>query len=104
MTKFITWCQYELSEKKMPLDMKVRLIEEAIENQSFLEITYLKAKDEKTLRVIKPESVGEMEYMGKGFIGMKAYCLRRKDHRNFRVDRILMAREVSLEEESSLNH
>jgi len=98
VTKFITRCQYDFSEKKMPLDAKVRFIEKAIENKSLLEITYLKAKDEKTQRVVRPESVGEMEYMGKNFTGMEAYCLKRKGHRNFRVDRILKITEVSPEE------
>ena len=89
VVKFITGCQYRLSEKNMPIDEKVRLIEQAIESKSALEITYLKSKDEKTRRIISPRCVRDMEYMGKIFLGMEAYCHARKALRNFRVDRIL---------------
>lgn len=89
VVKFITGFQYELSEKNMPLEEKIRLIKQAIEDKSTLDITYLKSKDEKTRRTISPKHVGDMEYRGKTFLGMEAYCHSRKDLRNFRVDRIL---------------
>ncbi len=89
VVKFITGFQYELSEKNMPIEEKIRLIKQAIMDSSSLEITYLKAKDEKTRRTVSPKYVGDMEYRGKTFLGMEAYCHSRKDLRNFRVDRIL---------------
>ena len=100
VVKFVTEYQYELSEKQMPIDEKIELIERAINNDSLLEITYLRSKDEKSKRIIKPESVGEMEYKRKAFIGIWAYCLKRKDHRNFRVDRILEIKGISPNEAS----
>ncbi|WP_445083566.1 WYL domain-containing protein [Candidatus Cardinium sp. cByotN1] len=30
-----------------------------------------------------------MEYLSKPYIGVKAFCLKRKEYRVFRVDRIL---------------
>jgi len=60
-----------------------------IENGTALEIIYLKPKGEKSRRVIKPEMVGEMEYRGKSYLGMRAFCLKRNEERVFRVDRIL---------------
>lgn len=54
-----------------------------------MEIVYLKANDQKSTRQIRPVSIGEMEYMGKKYIGIEAYCMKRKDDRVFRVDRIL---------------
>ncbi len=87
--RFITNHQYQRSEKQMPLEQKIRLIEEAIENDACLQITYLKNRDEKTRREIKPERVGEMHYRGRRFTGLEAYCFNRKEFRNFRVDRIL---------------
>ena len=32
---------------------------------------------------------GEMEYHGKKYLGMRAFCLKRKEERVFRIDRIL---------------
>ena len=89
VVKFITGFQYQLSEKNMPVVEKVLLIKQAIENKSSLEITYLKSEDEKTQRMVSPRFVGDMEYRGKPFLGMEAYCHTRKALRNFRVDRIL---------------
>jgi hypothetical protein len=92
--KFTTGYQYELSEKRMPLEIKIQLIKKAIENGSHLEITYLKPKDEKSVRIVKPEYVEEMDYNGVKFIGLRAYCLKRRDFRTFRVDRILEMKEI----------
>lgn len=87
--KYITGYQYEISDEKLPLDEKVDIIKDAIKNDTELEIIYLKNTDEKTSRVIKPESVGIMEYSGRSFLGMAAYCFKRNERRTFRVDRIL---------------
>jgi len=54
-----------------------------------LEILYLKSKDEKSKRVIKPHFVGDLLYKDKTFLGVEAYCYLRNEARNFRVDRIL---------------
>jgi len=43
-----------------------------------LEVAYLKPSDEKTIRVVRPEAVKEMEYRG-----MRAFCLKRKEKRVF---------------------
>jgi len=95
IVRFITSFQYRLAAEKMPIEEKVRLIQEAIENESALEITYLKSKDEKSRRVVSPRCVKDMEYMGKSFLGMEAYCHSRKALRNFRVDRILELKSFS---------
>ncbi len=59
-----------------------------------LEIVYLKPNDEKMIRVVRPETVGEMEYRGKKYLGMRAFCLKRNEERVFRIDRILEIREA----------
>jgi len=87
--KFITGRQYELSEERLPLDDKISIIEEAIGNRAELEIVYLKNTDQKTQRVIRPLSVGTMEYRDRSFLGMTAFCLNRNEVRTFRVDRII---------------
>ena len=91
---FVTKYQYRISNEKMPLEQKVEFIERAIQDKSKLEIVYLKAKDEKSKRIIEPLFVGELAYEGKVFLGLEAYCFSRREVRNFRVDRILEIKKV----------
>jgi len=65
------------------------MIKRAIENKGLLRIVYLKPNDEKTNRVVRPEMVGEMEYRGRRYLGMRAFCTQRNEERVFRIDRIL---------------
>lgn len=94
VVKFMTGFQYELSEKALSLEKKLEILEAAAQSRQKLRIIYLKASDEKSNRVIEPLKVGEMEYEGKPFLGVKAYCHKRQDERVFRVDRILEMRKV----------
>jgi hypothetical protein len=89
VVRFLTRFQYAVSEKELPLNAKIERIKSAIENGEKLEIIYLKADDTKSHREIKPSFVGQMEYLDKPFLGIEAYCFKRKETRNFRVDRIL---------------
>ncbi len=89
VVRFVTKYQYKLSERDTPFGDKMELIKQAIAKRLPLSITYLKSDDKKSRRVIEPAKVGEMEYEGKPFIGVKAYCRLRCDTRVFRVDRIL---------------
>jgi hypothetical protein len=89
IVKFLTHLQYEKAEQSCPRPDKLALIRAAIREKKDLEILYLKAKDEKTRRTVRPISVGEMEYNGHPFIGMNAWCLMRREKRVFNVDRIL---------------
>ncbi len=89
VVKFLTRRQYDLAEKQFPREEKIRLIEDAVSKKKNLEIVYLKAKDEKTRRTIRPLAVGEMEYNGHPFLGLQAVCLMRREKRVFNVDRIL---------------
>lgn len=94
VVKFITSYQYQLSAKNCSTEDKVALIKQAIAENRELEITYLKANDTKSKRPIKPQSVGQMEYLGKTYLGLSAFCLLRNEDRVFRVDRILEIRMV----------
>ncbi|OGS19812.1 MAG: AAA family ATPase [Elusimicrobia bacterium RIFOXYA2_FULL_39_19] len=94
IVKFMTNRQYELSEQELPLEKKISMIENAIKNGNWLEIVYLKANDEKSKRAIKPHSVGNRKYLDKDFIGMDAYCSKRREDRVFRIDRILRIKET----------
>ena len=94
VVKFLTSYRYDISEDQCPLDQKVEIIEQAIEDERCLEIVYLKANDVKSRRVIRPTEVGEMTYGEWSFLGVSGICQLRGDHRNFRVDRILEMRVV----------
>lgn len=89
VVKFLTQHQYAVSERALPLEQKLAAIRDAIQQQKCLHLTYLKASDEKSVRTVRPEEVGEMEYEGVTFLGLRGYCFERQDTRVFRVDRIL---------------
>ena len=89
IVRFLTQFQYKKSDEKSNYSEKRKLIEDAIKRQINLEILYLKPDDTKSLRTIRPISIENMEYKGKAFEGLKAYCSLRKNERSFRIDRIL---------------
>jgi len=95
VVKFLTSYQYDLSEKKCSKEEKIEIIKRAIKNKTKLEITYLKAQDQKSKRTILPSNVGEMEYLGKRYLGVEAHCFLRNEERVFRVDRILEMKEAA---------
>ena len=89
VVKFLTSWQYGMAEEEMSLESKVKLIEEAIENQVDLEMVYLKSDNTKSTRKITPYRVGKMSYQSVEYIGVEGYCQVRGEDRVFRVDRIL---------------
>ncbi|CAL7964317.1 ATP-dependent DNA helicase PIF1 [Gammaproteobacteria bacterium] len=89
IVNFLTKLQYQHATKELPLEQKIALIKNAIANKKLLEITYLKARDEKTRRIIEPLTIGEMYYQDKKFIGLNGFCTLRKESRCFSVARIL---------------
>lgn len=94
IVKFLTEFQYVISEKELSFDDKERIIQDAIEKRSALEITYLKTNDVKSKRVIEPWKMEEMIYLGKKFYGLQAFCRERNEERVFRIDRILEMKVV----------
>ncbi len=95
VVRYVTSRQYGASEQAMPLEEKIRVIELAIAEGRCLEITYLKAADEKSRRRVRPISVGDRRYNTSRFKGLEAECLLRGGRRMFRVDRILELRPVA---------
>jgi len=89
IVQFLTTFQYKHSEERCPLEEKIKLIQEAINNKRNLKIVYLKNNDERSTREVRPKHVGELEYKNKKYIGMEAFCLKRNEDRVFRLDRIL---------------
>lgn len=91
---FVTNYQYKCSEENCPIHKKIEIIQDAIKKNKKLQIVYLKTTDEKSRREVIPTFVGELEYNGKKFIGLEAFCDYRKEERVFRLDRILEIREI----------
>jgi hypothetical protein len=89
VVKFLTQHQYRLAEKKLSGQDRLSLIKDAISERRSIEIVYLKAKDEKSRRTLKPLDVRQMEYNGHPFTGLEAFCQTRGEIRVFNVDRIL---------------
>ena len=86
---FLTRFQYKKAEEALPVSDRRALVLEAIRAGRELEIVYLKPDDTKSRRRIRPESVEMMEYHGKTFEGVRAYCHKRGECRTFRLDRML---------------
>ena len=94
VVRFLTTFQYACAEKRCTIDEKVAIITDAIEQGQMLDIVYLKTSDVKTRRTIEPTFIGTMEYMKRTYLGVEAFCLKRKEKRVFRVDRILEIRPL----------
>ena len=89
VVKFLTGLQYAKAALKLSREQKIGILEAAFHEKQVVEIVYLKAKDEKSTRKIRPLHVEEMEYNGHPYLGLYAYCLMRRQNRVFNVDRIL---------------
>ena len=89
IVRFVTNYRYKLSDKLLPAGDKIKIVQSAIEEKKALRIVYLKNNDTKSIRIITPLAVGEMEYLGKTYTGVQAFCHTRNGTRTFRIDRIL---------------
>jgi len=92
VVRFLTRFQTEKAEEVMSRAEKRRLVEEAVAEGLDLEVLYLKPDDTKSRRRIRPESIEEMEYAGRRFEGVRAYCHEREDMRTFKIERMLEVR------------
>lgn len=89
INKFMTSYQYRRAHEELSAQERVKIIKDAIDADAMLEMTYLKANDTKSIRTIKPLSVGVATYEGKSFPALRAFCCTRREERTFHVGRIL---------------
>ncbi len=89
IVRFLTRFQYRKAEEALPAAGKRALVLEAIRDGRELDIVYLKPDDTKSRRRIRPEALEMMEYRGRTFEGVRAYCHTRRESRTFRLDRML---------------
>ena len=89
VAKFLTMYQYQKADERSSYDDRSAIIMDAIRRDLAIEIIYLKPNDTKSRRTIRPLSIEPMEFKGKSFEGLRAYCCLRNEERTFRIDRIL---------------
>jgi ATP-dependent DNA helicase PIF1 len=89
VVRYLTHSQYDQAARSLSRDDKFRILEEAIREESLLQMVYLKGSDERSQRIVKPLRLGEMEYAGRPFPGLEAWCMTRRGRRVFNIDRIL---------------
>jgi ATP-dependent exoDNAse (exonuclease V) alpha subunit len=98
VVRFLTRFQYEQASEKLPVEVKRKRIREAIKDNQWLEMIYLKPDDTKSQRVVRPVALSRMEYGGKSFEGLRAFCFLRQEERTFRLDRILELKVIEPQE------
>lgn len=86
---FLTRLEYDRADAQCSVEEKLWIIRDAISRQQPVQITYLKPNGQKSRRTVMPHAVGDMEYQGKRYIGMEAFCQQRAERRVFRLDRII---------------
>ncbi len=89
VVQFLTRFQYRRAREALPLERRLELAREAMARGQALRLTYLKPNDERSQRLVLPLAVGEMEHGGRRFLGLRGYCLLRREERVFRLDRVL---------------
>jgi ATP-dependent DNA helicase PIF1 len=87
--RFLTGHRYDEAAKSLSLEERTDTLRLAIKTRTPVHIVYLKPNDEKSSRTIIPMEIGEMEYQGRTYLGVRGFCLMRREDRTFRVDRIL---------------
>ncbi len=92
--KFLTNHAYKKAAEKLSFEKKVKMLKKAINEQAKLEMTYLKANDTKSTRVILPLTAGEEKYQDKKFLGLLAYCIKHNEKQMFNIARILDLKEI----------
>ena len=98
IVRFLADLKYRKFGDQLSVEDKIRIINEAIDEDRWLWMRYLKPTNEESIRVVKPLSVRTETYRKRRFTGMRAYCSLRKAERMFRVDRILELQIISEDE------
>jgi energy-coupling factor transporter ATP-binding protein EcfA2 len=81
---------FEVSQNKTTgTDVVFELLQQALKNDQPIKMLYVKANTEKETRTVLPLAVEEMVFSGKSYLGLRAFCFKRKAGRNFNIERIL---------------
>ena len=94
VVRFMESLNGKTSPKRVSLDEKLSIVESAISKKNLLELVYLNASGEKSTRVIRPEFLGNMEFEGAVYFGVRGFCLKRNEDRTFKLNRMLEVKEV----------
>ncbi|MFB6181690.1 MAG: AAA family ATPase [Candidatus Magasanikbacteria bacterium] len=91
---FISEYQYQQAEEDLSTEQKQKILQQAVENEEKVKITYLKTSDKESTRTISPKEVGMLSYRGTEFLGVRCYCHMREAERNFKIRRIIELERV----------
>lgn len=72
-----------------------RQILQAIADGQTIKIQYQTTPEKLTTRQLVPSFVGQLEYNGKSYFGLEAYCVWQKETRCFRLDKIVQVEIVA---------
>ena len=100
---FLASLQWRKSEEELSFEDKIKQIKRALEEKLLIKIHYLKPDNTESKRSVQPLFLGEMEYKGKSFQGLRAFCFKAQQERSFRVDRILYMRLSSSKVKKSID-
>jgi len=89
VSKFLTEYTYKKVNAVFSIESKTKIIESAIRDDKKITITYLKANDTKTQRVVKPFETGEMFYKDIPFLGFRGFDELMGEERVFKTERVL---------------
>ncbi|MCY4459952.1 MAG: AAA family ATPase [Albidovulum sp.] len=87
--KFFADRKIALANKRRPVSEKLEQIRNAIESGVDLEILYLKGNNTESRHVVSPIEVGDLDYKGVVYQGMRARCSKADAVLNFNVNRII---------------
>ncbi len=81
----------------MPLSLEEtsECIRDSLAKQEPLEIVYLNATNEKSIRRVTPAYVGLLKHQNIPYLGLKGFCHSSQEDKVFRVDRIMGIKENS---------
>ncbi|MDR2540248.1 MAG: WYL domain-containing protein [Candidatus Peribacteria bacterium] len=94
IVEFFTQYQNQQNKEEIETMDITTLLKRAIKQKQNLEIVYLRSEDQKSKRIITPKKVGTMEYQGKEFEGLEAFCHSMQEIRVFSVRKILSVEVV----------
>ncbi len=92
--KYLAARAREKSADRHDRESRRKLLEDALLNQTQVQIEYVSAKNQRTVRILTPTDIGKREYKGSLYDGLEAYCHERRAMRNFRLDGIVKVEPV----------
>ncbi|MEO0022093.1 MAG: AAA family ATPase [candidate division WOR-3 bacterium] len=89
IVRFLSRLRSRTAAAEPALEEKLEIIRSAIRTGQPLRIVYLKPGGERSCRLVIPRELGNFQFRGSSYPGLRAFCTLRQEERTFRLDRIL---------------